>query len=142
MGPTGAGHFVKMIHNGIEYGLMEAYAEGFAIMVQKDEFDLDLHQIADIWRYGSVIRSWLLDLTADALAENPDMDGIAPYVPDSGEGRWTVFEAIDSNVSAPIIILSLLKRIRSQDEVDYSSRLLAAMRHEFGGHDIKLESPQ
>ncbi len=142
VGPTGAGHFVKMIHNGIEYGLMEAYAEGFAIMVQKDEFDLDLHQIADIWRYGSVIRSWLLDLTADALAENPDMEGIAPYVPDSGEGRWTVFEAIDSNVSAPIIILSLLKRIRSQDEVDYSSRLLAAMRHEFGGHDIKLESPQ
>ena len=142
VGPTGAGHFVKMIHNGIEYGLMEAYAEGFAIMTQKDEFDLDLHQIADIWRYGSVIRSWLLDLTADALAENPDMEGIAPYVPDSGEGRWTVFEAIDSNVSAPIIILSLLKRIRSQDEVDYSSRLLSAMRHEFGGHDIKLESPQ
>ena len=142
VGPTGAGHFVKMIHNGIEYGLMEAYAEGFAIMAQKNEFDLDLHQVADIWRYGSVIRSWLLDLTADALAENPDMEGIAPYVPDSGEGRWTVFEAIDSNVSAPIIILSLLKRIRTQDEVDYSSRLLAAMRHEFGGHDIKLESPQ
>ena len=142
VGPTGAGHFVKMIHNGIEYGLMQAYAEGFAIMAQKDEFGLDLHQIADIWRYGSVIRSWLLDLTAEALAKNPDMEGIAPYVPDSGEGRWTVFEAIDSNVSAPIIILSLLKRIRSQDEVDYSSRLLSAMRHEFGGHDIKLEAPQ
>ncbi len=141
VGPVGAGHFVKMIHNGIEYGLMQAYAEGFAIMAQKHEFGLDLHQIADIWRYGSVIRSWLLDLTAEALAENPGMEGIAPYVPDSGEGRWTVFEAIDSNVSAPIIILSLLKRIRSQDEVDYSSRLLSAMRHEFGGHDIKLESP-
>ena len=103
VGPTGAGHFVKMIHNGIEYGLMQAYAEGFAIMAQKDQFGLDLHQIAEIWRYGSVVRSWLLDLISDALAANPDMEGIAPYVPDSGEGRWTVFEAIDANVPAPII---------------------------------------
>jgi len=142
VGPTGAGHFVKMIHNGIEYGLMQAYAEGFAIMAQKDEFGLDLHQVADIWRYGSVIRSWLLDLTAEALAKNPGMEGIAPYVPDSGEGRWTVFEAIDSNVSAPIIVGSLLRRIGSRDEVGYADRLLSAMRHEFGGHAIKLEAPQ
>ena len=142
VGPTGAGHFVKMIHNGIEYGLMQAYAEGFAIMAQKDQFGLDLHQIAEIWRYGSVVRSWLLDLTADALAENPDMEGIAPYVPDSGEGRWTVFEAIDSNVSAPIISLSLLARIGSRDDIDYADRLLSAMRHQFGGHAIKLEPPQ
>ena len=142
VGPTGAGHFVKMIHNGIEYGLMEAYAEGFAIMAQKDEFGLDLHQIAEIWRYGSVVRSWLLDLTAEVLAENPDMEGIAPYVPDSGEGRWTVFEAIDSNVSAPIITLSLMRRIGSRDEYEYADRLLSAMRHQFGGHAIKLEPPQ
>ena len=141
VGPTGAGHFVKMIHNGIEYGLMQAYAEGFAIMEQNDGFDLDLHQIAEIWRYGSVVRSWLLDLTADALAENPDMQDIAPYVPDSGEGRWTVFEAIDSNVSAPVIALSLLRRMGSRDEVDYADRLLSAMRHQFGGHAIKLEPP-
>ena len=142
VGPTGAGHFVKMIHNGIEYGLMEAYAEGFAIMERKDEFGLDLHQIAEIWRYGSVVRSWLLDLTAEVLAENPDMEGIAPYVPDSGEGRWTVFEAIDSNVSAPIITLSLMRRIGSRDEYEYADRLLSAMRHQFGGHAIKLEPPQ
>ncbi|MCH8900416.1 MAG: decarboxylating 6-phosphogluconate dehydrogenase [Acidobacteria bacterium] len=142
VGPTGAGHFVKMIHNGIEYGLMEAYAEGFAIMAQKEEFGLDLHQIAEIWRYGSVVRSWLLDLTAEVLAENPDMEGIAPYVPDSGEGRWTVFEAIDSNVSAPIITLSLMRRIGSRDEYEYADRLLSAMRHQFGGHAIKLEPPQ
>ncbi|MDH5616039.1 MAG: decarboxylating 6-phosphogluconate dehydrogenase, partial [Acidimicrobiia bacterium] len=95
VGPAGSGHFVKMVHNGIEYGLMQAYAEGLAIMEAKEDFGLDLHQIAEIWRYGSVVRSWLLDLTADALAENPTMEGIAPFVPDSGEGRWTVFEAID-----------------------------------------------
>ncbi len=142
VGPTGAGHFVKMIHNGIEYGLMQAYAEGFAIMSKKEEFGLDLHQIAEIWRYGSVVRSWLLDLTADALAAYPDMDGVAPYVPDSGEGRWTVFEAIDANVSAPIITLSLMGRIRSRDEAEYADRLLSAMRHEFGGHELKLEPPQ
>ena len=142
VGPTGAGHFVKMIHNGIEYGLMQAYAEGFAIMSKKEEFGLDLHQIAEIWRYGSVVRSWLLDLTADALAAYPDMEGVAPYVPDSGEGRWTVFEAIDANVSAPIITLSLMGRIRSRDETEYADRLLSAMRHEFGGHELKLEPPQ
>jgi len=137
VGPSGAGHFVKMIHNGIEYGLMEAYAEGFALMRAKDEFGLDLGQIAEIWRHGSVVRSWLLDLTADALAENPTMEGIAPYVPDSGEGRWTVFEAIDLNVEAPVIALSLMRRIDSRDPYDYSDRLLSAMRNQFGGHAIK-----
>ena len=138
-GPSGAGHFVKMVHNGIEYGLMQAYAEGFALLDAKTELELDVAQIADIWRDGSVVRSWLLDLTAKALAENPDLDGIAPYVPDSGEGRWTVVEAIDLNVSAPVIALSLLRRIGSRDEVDYADRLLAAMRNQFGGHAIKRE---
>jgi 6-phosphogluconate dehydrogenase len=139
VGPTGSGHFVKMVHNGIEYGLMQAYAEGFAIMRAKEEFGLDLGQIGTIWQYGSVVRSWLLELTASALRENPDMQGIAPYVPDSGEGRWAVFEAIDLNVSTPIIGLSLLRRIGSREEVEYSDRLLSAMRHEFGGHAVKQE---
>ena len=139
VGPAGSGHFVKMIHNGIEYGLMQAYAEGLAIMEAKDEFSLDLHQIAEIWRYGSVVRSWLLDLTSEALAENPAMEGIAPFVPDSGEGRWTVFEAIDLNVAAPIITNSLFRRISSRDEEEYADRILSAMRHKFGGHAIKSE---
>jgi 6-phosphogluconate dehydrogenase len=139
VGPAGSGHFVKMVHNGIEYGLMQAYAEGLAIMEAKDEFGLDLHQIAEIWRYGSVVRSWLLDLTAEALAENPDMEGIAPFVPDSGEGRWTVFEAIDLNVAAPIITNSLFRRISSRDEEEYADRVLSAMRQKFGGHAIKKE---
>ncbi len=138
-GPNGAGHFVKMVHNGIEYGLMQAYAEGFALLDAKEELELDVAQIADIWRHGSVVRSWLLDLTRNALAENPDLDGIAPYVPDSGEGRWTVIEAIDLDVSAPVIALSLLRRIGSRDEVDYADRLLSAMRNQFGGHAIKKE---
>ena len=140
VGPSGSGHFVKMIHNGIEYGLMQAYAEGFALMQAKEEFGLDLHQIAEIWQDGSVVRSWLLDLIATALAENPTMDGIAPYVPDSGEGRWTVFEAIDLDVSAPVIALSLMRRIGSRDEVDYADRLLSAMRNQFGGHAVKKET--
>ncbi len=139
VGPSGSGHFTKMIHNGIEYGLMQAYAEGFAILEKKEEFALDLAQIGEIWQHGSVVRSWLLDLTVDALSENPAMEGIAPYVPDSGEGRWTVFEAIDLNVSTPIIGLSLLRRIGSRDEVEYSDRLLSAMRHQFGGHAVKQE---
>ena len=140
VGPSGSGHFVKMVHNGIEYGLMQAYAEGFALMGAKDEFDLDLAQIGHIWQDGSVVRSWLLNLTTDALEENPAMDGIAPYVPDSGEGRWTVFEAIDLNVSTPIIGLSLLRRIGSRDEVGYADRLLSAMRNQFGGHAVKQEA--
>jgi 6-phosphogluconate dehydrogenase len=137
VGPSGAGHFVKMVHNGIEYGLMEAYAEGFALMRAKDDFALDLGEVARIWRHGSVVRSWLLDLTADALVANPEMEGIAPYVPDSGEGRWTVFEAIDLDVEAPVIALSLMRRIDSRDPYDYSDRLLSAMRNQFGGHSVK-----
>jgi 6-phosphogluconate dehydrogenase len=128
-----------MIHNGIEYGLMQAYAEGFSIMQHKHEFGLDLHQIAEIWRYGSVVRSWLLDLTADALDKNPTMNGIAPYVADSGEGRWTVDEAIDLDVPAPVITLSLLERLRSRDAESFSDKLLSAMRNQFGGHEIKKE---
>jgi len=139
VGPSGAGHFTKMVHNGIEYGMMQAYAEGFAIMGRKQELGLDLHQIAEIWRHGSVVRSWLLDLTADALGKNPGLDGIAPYVEDSGEGRWTVAEAIDLNVSAPVITASLLERLRSREKDSFADKLLAAMRNEFGGHAIRKE---
>ena len=139
VGPVGSGHFTKMIHNGLEYGLMQAYAEGFSILQHKQEFGFDLHQIAEIWRYGSVVRSWLLDLAADALGKNPTLKGIAPYVEDSCEGRWTVNEAIDLNVPAPVIALSLLERLRSRDADSFSDKLLAAMRNEFGGHAIKSE---
>ncbi len=139
VGPVGSGHFTKMVHNGIEYGLMQAYAEGFSILGHKKEFGLDLHQIGEIWRYGSVVRSWLLDLTTDALGKNPTMDGIAPYVVDSGEGRWTVDEAIDLDVPAPIITASLIERLRSRDTDSFADKLLAAMRNEFGGHAIKSE---
>jgi 6-phosphogluconate dehydrogenase len=139
VGPSGAGHFTKMIHNGIEYGLMQAYAEGFSILQHKQEFGFDLHQIAEIWRHGSVVRSWLLDLTANALDRNPALDGIAPYVADSGEGRWTVAEAIDLDVPAPVITHSLIERLRSRDADSFSARLLSAMRNQFGGHAIKKE---
>ncbi len=139
VGPVGAGHFTKMVHNGIEYGLMQAYAEGFSILEHKEEFGLDLHQIGNIWRSGSVVRSWLLELTTDALGKNPSMDGIAPFVADSGEGRWTVAEAIDLNVPAPVITASLIERLRSRDSESFADRLLASMRNEFGGHAIKHE---
>ncbi len=139
VGPVGSGHYTKMIHNGIEYGMMQAYAEGFAILQHKAGFNLDLHQIAEIWRYGSVVRSWLLDLTADALAKNPTMKGIAPYVADSGEGRWTVAEAIELGVPAPVITISLLERLRSRDKDSFTDKLLSAMRNQFGGHEIKKE---
>jgi 6-phosphogluconate dehydrogenase len=139
VGPVGSGHFVKMVHNGIEYGLMQAYAEGFSILKHKQEFELDLEQIAEIWRYGSVVRSWLLDLTADALKQDPDMKDIAPYVADSGEGRWTVAEAIDLDVPAPIITASLIERLRSRDTDSFSDKLLSAMRNQFGGHAMKKE---
>jgi len=139
VGGVGAGHFTKMIHNGIEYGLMQAYAEGFSILQHKSEFKLDLHQIAEIWRYGSVVRSWLLDLTSDALGKNPTLHGIAPYVADSGEGRWTVAEAIELGVPAVVITSSLLERLRSRDADSFSDKLLAAMRNQFGGHAIKSE---
>jgi 6-phosphogluconate dehydrogenase len=140
VGPSGAGHFVKMVHNGIEYGMMQAYAEGFAILKKKNEFALDMHQISEIWRTGSVVRSWLLDLLSIALKENVEMAGIAPYVSDSGEGRWTVAEAIDLDVPAPVITLSLLQRLTSRDSESYSDKLLSAMRNQFGGHAIKAES--
>ena len=139
VGPGGAGHFVKMIHNGIEYGMMQAYAEGFTILAKKEELALNLPQIAQIWRYGSVVRSWLLDLTADALCKNPSLEGLEAYVEDSGEGRWTVIEAIDLNVSAPIITESLIRRIRSREENNFTDRMLAILRNEFGGHAVKTE---
>jgi 6-phosphogluconate dehydrogenase len=137
VGPSGAGHFTKMIHNGIEYGLMQAYAEGFSVMKHKTEFDLDLHQIATIWQDGSVVRSWLLDLTAQLLEKNPHLDQIAPFVADSGEGRWTVAEAIELGVAAPVMTLALLQRLRSRDTESFSDRVLAGLRNEFGGHGIK-----
>jgi 6-phosphogluconate dehydrogenase len=137
VGPSGAGHFTKMVHNGIEYGLMQAFAEGFDIMHAKKDFDLDLHQIAEIWRYGSVVRSWLLDLTALALEKDQDLGDIAGYVNDSGEGRWTVFEAVDLDVPAPIITLSLQQRFISRQSESYAAKLLAAMRNQFGGHAVK-----
>lgn len=137
VGPNGAGHFVKMVHNGIEYGLMQAYAEGFEIMRAKDEFGLDLHNIAEIWRFGSVVRSWLLDLSADALKDNPGLEGIKGWVADSGEGRWTVFEAIDLDVPAPVITQALQARFVSRQEESFAAKMLAAMRQQFGGHAIK-----
>lgn len=137
VGPHGAGHYVKMVHNGIEYGMMEAFAEGFTIMRAKDEFNLNLAQIAEIWRYGSVVRSWLLDLSARALGSDPTLADIEPWVEDSGEGRWTVMEALDHSVPAPIITMSLQMRYVSRDHENFSARLLAAMRNQFGGHAVK-----
>jgi 6-phosphogluconate dehydrogenase len=136
VGPAGAGHFVKMVHNGIEYGLMQAYAEGFDVLKAKTEFGLDLAKIAETWRYGSVVRSWLLDLTAEALAEDAEMADLRPWVADSGEGRWTVAEAIDLDVPAPVITLSLMMRFVSRQENSYAARLLAALRNKFGGHAV------
>ena len=137
VGPAGAGHFVKMVHNGIEYGMMQAYAEGFEIMEAKKEFELDLANISEIWRYGSVVRSWLLDLTAAALQEEPDLASLQAYVDDSGEGRWTVQESVDLAVPAPVISASLQARFRSRQENSFGARLLAAMRNQFGGHAVR-----
>jgi len=137
VGPVGAGHFVKMVHNGIEYGLMQAYAEGFALLHRKTEFRLDLAQIAELWRHGSVVRSWLLDLTAEALAQDATLENVLPYVADSGEGSWTVIEAIDQSLSAPVITMSLMERFRSRDEESFSDRMVAVMRNRFGGHEVK-----
>ena len=137
VGPSGAGHFVKMVHNGIEYGLMQAYAEGFELMEAKEELGLDLAQIAQIWRYGSVVRSWLLDLTAAALAENPGLEGLEDYVEDSGEGRWTVQESVDLAIPLPVITLALQTRFRSRQEESFGGKLLAAMRNQFGGHAVR-----
>ena len=138
VGASGAGHFVKMVHNGIEYGLLAAYGEGFEIMKASD-FDLDLPEIAGIWRYGSVVRSWLLELLVEAFQKDPKLDGIRGYVEDSGEGRWTVLEAIEENVPAPITALSLFMRFASRQEESYSAKVIAALRNEFGGHAVKPE---
>jgi 6-phosphogluconate dehydrogenase len=139
VGPVGAGHFVKMIHNGIEYGLMQSYAEGFGIMAAAPEFDLDLHEIAAIWRYGSVVRSWLLELTERALAPGAGFEQIEGYVVDSGEGRWTVQEAVNRGVPAPVITASLFQRFSSREPNAFGNRLLAALRNQFGGHAVVTE---
>ena len=137
VGPAGAGHFVKMVHNGIEYGLMQAYAEGFEVM-EHSEFDLDLEEIAGIWRYGSVVRSWLLDLLHNAFEQNGSkLADIAPYVEDSGEGRWTIHEAMAENVATPVIAAALFARFASRDEQNFSAKITAALRNQFGGHAVK-----
>ncbi len=133
-GPSGSGHFVKMIHNGIEYGMMQSYAEGLALLHGRGDWNLDLAAITESWRHGSVIQSWLLDLTAGFLARDQDLAAIEPFVADSGEGRWTAIEAIEQGVSAPVIIAALMSRFASRDGQDYSARLLAMMRQAFGGH--------
>ena len=137
VGPSGSGHYVKMVHNGIEYGLMQSFAEGFEILKSRDDFNLDLHQVATIWRVGSVVRSWLLDLIAYALEDDQELSGIRGWVEDSGEGRWTVFEAINQNVPAPVITMSLFQRFVSRQDDSYAAKLLAAMRNQFGGHAVR-----
>lgn len=137
VGPVGAGHFTKMVHNGIEYGMMQAMAEGFALMQAKDEFDLDLAAIAELWRHSSVVRSWLLDLTADFLKDDQTLAAIEPFVADSGEGRWTAAEAIERGVPTPVMSLALMMRFASQGRADYTAKLLAMMRKGFGGHAVK-----
>ena len=136
-GPAGAGHYVKMIHNGIEYGMMQAYAEGLSMMKAKAEFDLDLAAVTEMWRHGSVVRSWLLDLTADFLKKGQSLESINPVVADSGEGRWTAIEAIELGVPAPVMSLALMARFASQGQDDYGSKLLAMMRAGFGGHAVQ-----
>jgi 6-phosphogluconate dehydrogenase len=136
VGPVGAGHYVKMVHNAVEYGLMQAYAEGFDLLTAKTDFDLDVHQVAEIWRYGSVVRSWLLDLIADLMEDAAALDDVRGWVPDTGEGRWAVAEAIDLNVSLPVITASLERRLRSRQSDPFSDRLLAALRGKFGGHEV------
>jgi 6-phosphogluconate dehydrogenase len=137
VGPVGSGHFTKMIHNGIEYGMMQAMAEGLDLIKGKKEFNLDLAEITELWRHGSVVRSWLLDLTADALKGDQNLEAVAPYVADSGEGRWTVVEAVEQGVAAPVLTVALQARFRSQDATGYSYKLLSMMRNAFGGHAIK-----
>lgn len=137
VGPVGSGHFTKMIHNGIEYGMMQSLAEGLELLRGKQEFNLDLAQITELWRHGSVVRSWLLDLTADALQHDQQLSHIAPFVPDSGEGRWTVVEAVDQGVAAPVLTLALQMRFNSQNQTGYGYRVLSTMRNAFGGHAVK-----
>ncbi len=140
VGAPGAGHFSKMVHNGIEYGLLQAYGEGFEIL-EKSQFDFDLKELASIWRYGSVVRSWLLELAVLAFNEDPGLEKIRGYVDDTGEGRWTVQAAMDENVPAPVITLSLLARIASRQDESFSAKVIAALRNQFGGHAVKSETP-
>jgi 6-phosphogluconate dehydrogenase len=142
VGSLGSGHFLKMVHNGIEYGVMQAYAEGFELIKAKEQFDLDLAQVAELWRHGSVVRSWLLDITAKALAEDPKLAEVVPWVEDSGEGRWTVEESIELAVPMPVISMALQARFRSRDEGQFGFRLLAAMRNRFGGHAFRKTRQQ
>jgi 6-phosphogluconate dehydrogenase len=137
MGPTGSGHYVKMIHNGIEYGVLQAYAEGYEILHASKDFDLDLHRIAAVWNHGSVVRSWINELAERAFAKDTDLAALKGFVADSGEGRWTVQEAIDLDVPAPVITLSLLARLRSRQDDSFSAKVIAALRNEFGGHAVK-----
>jgi len=137
IGPNGAGHFVKMVHNGIEYAMLQSYAEGFEIMNAKKDFDLDLHKISGLWNNGSVVRSWLLELAESAFKKDPKLEGIKGWVNDSGEGRWTVLNAVESSIPAPTIALSLFRRFRSRQKDPFSDRVLAALRNEFGGHAVK-----
>jgi 6-phosphogluconate dehydrogenase len=137
MGSHGAGHFVKMVHNGIEYAMLQAYGEGFEIMHSKKEYNLDLRKISQLWNHGSVVRSWLLELAENAFQKEPHLESIKGYVEDSGEGRWTVYEAIEQNVPAPGITLSLLERFRSRQEESFSAKVIAALRNEFGRHPVK-----
>ena len=139
VGPVGAGHYSKMLHNGIEYGMMQALAEGLDLLKNKKEFDFDLAQLTELWRHGSVVRSWLLDLTADALKNDQELQNIAPHVSDSGEGRWTVIDSVEQGVAAPVLTLALQMRFASQDDTGYANRLLAMMRNAFGGHAIKRD---
>ncbi|MGB5624678.1 MAG: decarboxylating 6-phosphogluconate dehydrogenase [Woeseiaceae bacterium] len=136
-GPVGSGHFVKMIHNGIEYGMMQSYAEGFALMKGRDDFGLDLAEVAETWRHGSVVRSWLLDLSADVLANDQELGSVQPFVADSGEGRWTALEGIEQGIPTPVMSLALMARFSTQRKQDYSAKLLAMMRNQFGGHAIR-----
>jgi len=142
VGPVGSGHFTKMIHNGIEYGMMQSFAEGLELLRGKQEFALDLAQITELWRHSSVVRSWLLDLTAEALKNDQQLDNIAPFVPDSGEGRWTVVEAVDQGVAAPVLTLALQMRFNSQNQSGYGYRVLSTMRNAFGGHAVKFTGEQ
>lgn len=139
-GPVGSGHYAKMIHNGIEYGMMQAYAEGFALMKNRDDFNFDLADIAESWRHGSVVRSWLLDLSAEVLANDQKLDDVEPYVADSGEGRWTAIEGIEQGIPTPVMSLALMARFATQGKQDYSAKLLSMMRNQFGGHAIRSES--
>ena len=140
VGPVGAGHFTKMIHNGVEYGMMQSLAEGLELLRGKQEFKLDLAEITELWRHSSVVRSWLLDLTAEALKVDQDLVNIAPFVPDSGEGRWTVIESVDQGVAAPVLTLALQMRFNSQNQTGYGYRALSTMRNAFGGHAVKKET--